>query len=195
MKIYILRHEERTKDASFFSPLTKKGLKNSVLLIHFLEKIKINKIYCSPFIRTLQTIIPYSRKKNIQLNLEYGLVEIQHPDIIAPKNFGIELPDYLENEFNKNTNYISNIKINDLEYPENTEQLNKRTNKILKKIINDNYKSNNNILLVTHQGLCTNMLKKVNKSYNIELKDLDKYDTGIISLIFDTDRWLYKKIN
>ena len=33
MKIYILRHEERTIDASFFGPLTKNGILNSINLI------------------------------------------------------------------------------------------------------------------------------------------------------------------
>ena len=62
MKIYILRHEQRTKDASFFSPLTKKGHENAKNLVDTLKKLNINKIYCSPYIRTLQTIHPYSNK-------------------------------------------------------------------------------------------------------------------------------------
>ena len=34
MKIYILRHEDRTMDCTFFSPLTQKGLENAIDLIH-----------------------------------------------------------------------------------------------------------------------------------------------------------------
>ena len=63
MKIYILRHEERTIDASFFSPLTKQGILNSINLIPLLENLNITTIISSPFIRTLQTIKPYSKKK------------------------------------------------------------------------------------------------------------------------------------
>jgi len=85
MKIYILRHEDRTQDCSFFSPLTKTGLNNSVKLIDYLKKEKITKIYCSPFIRTLQTIYPYAKNNNININLEYGLVEIHHQDLIPKK--------------------------------------------------------------------------------------------------------------
>ena len=58
MKIYILRHEDRTMDLTFFSPLTKNGLEKSVKLIDHLEKERINVIYSSPYIRTLQTIYP-----------------------------------------------------------------------------------------------------------------------------------------
>ena len=56
MKIYILRHEDRTMDCTFFSPLTKKGLENSLSLISLLKEKNISYIYCSPFIRTLQTV-------------------------------------------------------------------------------------------------------------------------------------------
>ena len=58
MKIYLIRHEDRTMDLTFFSPLTKIGLENSVKLITTFEKEKINTIYSSPYIRTLQTIYP-----------------------------------------------------------------------------------------------------------------------------------------
>ena len=66
MKIYVLRHEDRTMDLTFFSPLTKNGLDNSIELIKHLEREKINIIYSSPYIRTLQTIYPYCKKCNIQ---------------------------------------------------------------------------------------------------------------------------------
>ena len=33
MKIFILRHEDRTQDATFFSPLTSTGLEKSELLV------------------------------------------------------------------------------------------------------------------------------------------------------------------
>ena len=45
MKIYVLRHEDRTMDLTFFSPLTKNGLDNSIELIKHLEREKINIIY------------------------------------------------------------------------------------------------------------------------------------------------------
>ena len=67
MKIFILRHEDRTMDATFFSPLTLKGLENSVELIDDLDNNEIDLIYSSPYIRTLQTIYPYSKKKKLKL--------------------------------------------------------------------------------------------------------------------------------
>ena len=197
MRIYILRHEERTIDASFFGPLTKNGIMNSIKLVPILEKLKITKIYSSPFVRTLQTIIPYSKKKSIKINLEYGLVEIQHPDIIAPKGVGVELPNYLEEEFNKNIYYTSFIKPSNLIYPENTNLLVQRTKRIFKKIMMDNYKSNENILIVTHQGLCQVILNIIIKSIsNTSIHVSNKeYPMGKILLIFDTNDWKYETIN
>lgn len=43
MKLYILRHEDRTQDATFFSPLTKQGLENATKLIKELEKVEISR--------------------------------------------------------------------------------------------------------------------------------------------------------
>jgi len=197
MRIYILRHEDRTSDASFFSPLTEKGLTNSNNLINYLNKLGITKIYCSPYIRTMQTIYPFSKKNNLKLNLDYGLIEIQHSSIIPPKSVNVELPIYIAKQFNYENTYTSFIKPSIIPYPEDNIQLEIRTKKILKNIISNHYKTNDNILLVTHQGLCKVMLKIVSKfgksKPSIELTE--KYPLGCISLIFQDNDWFYKKIN
>ena len=97
MKIYILRHEDRTMDCSFFSPLTKKGLENAISLISLLKEKKIGAIYSSPFIRTLQTVYPYSETNNIPINLEYSLSEFQHDEIIPKRSYCVRLPEYIAN--------------------------------------------------------------------------------------------------
>ena len=89
MKLYILRHEDRTMDLTFFSPLTKTGLENSVELIKYLENEKINIIYSSPYIRTLQTIYPYTKKYNFKTRLEYSLGELYQEDNIPKKSYQI----------------------------------------------------------------------------------------------------------
>lgn len=63
MIIYIIRHEDRTQDATMFSPLTKLGIDNSYKLVEILDNLNIGIIYSSPYIRTLQTIYPFSEKK------------------------------------------------------------------------------------------------------------------------------------
>jgi 2,3-bisphosphoglycerate-dependent phosphoglycerate mutase len=187
MKIYILRHEERTKDASFFSPLTKQGHKNAQNLVNTLKNLNINKIYSSPYIRTLQTIYPYSKKYNIPINIDYGLIEILHESIIPPKSYDVELPDYMADYFNINKSYYPLITNKDLEYPEDDEKLLKRTKKIFKHIIATNKHTNTNILVVTHQGLCKNIINLKNK--------IENYETGQLSLIFDNYELCYKKVS
>ena len=87
MKIYVIRHEDRTMDLTFFSPLTKNGLENSVKLITTLEKERIDTIYSSPYIRTLQTVYPYSKKYGIKPKLEYSVVELYQEDNIPKKSY------------------------------------------------------------------------------------------------------------
>jgi len=197
MKLYILRHEDRTIDATFFSPLTEKGLTNANNLINHLEKLNITKIFCSPFIRTMQTVYPFAKKKNLKLNLDYNLVEIQHPSIIPQRSFNVELPTYIAKQFNYNSEYVPLLTAKDLVYPENEAHLEIRTKKFLRYIISRYYKTEENILIVTHQGLCTNILKLISAvGKNKPDKSLiDNYPTGIISLIFQDGEWVYNKIN
>jgi 2,3-bisphosphoglycerate-dependent phosphoglycerate mutase len=188
MKIYILRHEERTKDCSFFSPLTMNGLLNSNKLIPLLEKEKINKIYCSPFIRTLQTIYPYSNKHNIKINLEYGLSETHHENIIPKQSIGLYLPEYLSEQFNYNINYKTLIEPTNITYPEREKDVEKRTKKVLKQIILDNYKTDNNIILVSHRTTCNIILKLANIIEN-------NYPMGKLCLFFSNNGWTFSSLN
>jgi len=197
MKIYILRHEERLHDGTFFTPLTEKGLINSNNLVSKLEMLNITKIYTSPFIRTLQTIYPFSIKNNIKLNLEYNLMEIQHESIIAPKSYGIELPIYIAKTFNYNPDYISAMKPNMINYPETYDQVDHRTKQFLKALITKYHTTNEIILLVTHQSLCKvilNIVKKFSKTTKPDDILFDNYPMGALSLVFENNQWFYKTI-
>ena len=189
MKLYLLRHEDRTQDCTFFGPLTELGLNNSNNLISVLKENNINMIISSPFIRTLQTINPYSKDEQILVNIEYGLSEIHHPDIIPPKSVGLYLPQYLAKYYNYNPKYDSLIKPEQIKYPENMIQCENRMKKVLKYIITKYYKTNLNILFVTHQTLCNTVLKIINKT-----NDVINYDKGKLILFFDNG-WNYKKLN
>lgn len=196
MKIYILRHEDRTQDCSFFAPLTKKGIENSNLLVKILKTCNINKIYCSPFIRTLQTVDPFNREVGMKINIEYGLEEINHEDIIPKKAAGIHLPEYLAEIFNYNPEYKSFIQPEQIVYPEKTCHLEKRIKRFLRQLITEHtdMSDSSNILLVTHQGACTTILKVIAKSLNKDI-DSEKYDKGKLSLIYDNNNWVYTPLN
>ena len=201
MKIYMVRHEDRTQDCSFYAPLTKKGLKNSVELIKNLKMCNINKIYSSPFIRSLQTIYPYSKEADIKVNLEYGLEEINHQDIIAPKAAGVCLPEYIAESFNHNPSYKTVITADAINYPEKSEEVMTRIKRFLRTVIDDTSAKEqegggeHNIVLVTHQCVCSNILNIINKARPDLHLDLEKeYEKGKMSLIFDNG-WTFKAIN
>ena len=66
MKLYILSNEiVNSEDPTFRIPLSEEGKNNSENKItKILSELEINLIYCSPFIRTLQTILQFKKKKN-----------------------------------------------------------------------------------------------------------------------------------
>jgi len=198
MIIYIIRHEDRTQDATMFSPLTKLGIDNSYKLAELLNNLNIGIIYSSPYIRTLQTIYPFSEKNQIKVNIDYGLSEIQHPDLIPANSYQVTLPIYLAEKFNFNENYISTINPIDYEFPEKGSDLDKRIKRFLKKIFNNHMNTNDIIIISTHQGICNSILKIIEKTGTTDLKNINskyKYPKGKITKIFDKDKWTFKPIN
>ena len=75
MRLFLLRHEERPKEVGFYTELTEEGKKNSINKIKQLEKLNIDKIFCSPFIRCVQTIEPFCLKHNKIINIDCSLGE------------------------------------------------------------------------------------------------------------------------
>lgn len=197
MKLYILRHEDRTMDLTFFSPLTKNGLEKSIDLIHHLEKEKINSIYCSPYIRTLQTIYPYSKKYNLKSKLDYSLVELYQEGNIPKKSYQITLPEYIAETFSYDNEYKSQLMPTDIKFPEDIKLFNERIKNFLKTVIRNNYNTDNNIILVTHQGVIDIIMRILGKRSS-ELKNTVKdirYPKGSLTKILDNGDWGFKKIN
>jgi broad specificity phosphatase PhoE len=195
MRLYVLRHEDRTVDASFFAPLTEKGLNNSKNLIKRLGKLKINKVYSSPFIRTLQTVYPYVKTNGLKINLEYSLSEIQHPHIIPEKSYQISLPLYLAESFNYNPKYISMLKPEHHKFPESEKDVYERVKKFIHKLLTEKMDSNDNILIVAHQIVINCILKMATKKKSIDIDYGYNYPKGALSLIFDKNEWLFESIN
>ena len=197
MRLYILRHEDRTMDLTFFSPLTKNGLEKSNELINHLENERINCIYSSPYIRTLQTIYPYSKKYNLKPKLDYSITEMYQEENIPKKSYQVTLPEYIAESFNYDNEYKSVFMPSDIEFPEDIKKFNKRIKNFVKNIIRNNYSTENNILLVTHQGVIDIILRSIgkrNKELNEKVKDL-KYSKGALTKIFEDNEWKFKKIN
>ena len=148
MKLYLLRHQIRGPNQTFYSPLLIDGLYNSDKLKFTLEKLNINLIFSSPFIRCLQTIKPYCLLSDLSVNKEIGLYEEINFEAFDKNNYKIDISEN-DNEYALiNKNYNSYINLDEIE-PENT------VNRIIKfkKYLIDKYKNTDyNILLVSHQS-------------------------------------------
>jgi len=190
MKIYILRHAERENDPAFFTPLTNQGKKNAETeILDKLERENIDKIFCSPFIRTMQTIYPYSKKYFMQLNLDYALIDNKNKLVNTDVSQFVALPLELAKQYNYNPDYFSSITTVDIVYPENIEQLKQRILKFTNSIIKKYKNSNKNIIFVTHQYPCmvlANLAREYGNGKVIpDNNSLTNYKMGQLSLIYD----------
>ena len=148
MELYVLRHEERDmKDPLLFSPLTQHGFLNSLKLIK-INEINPDIIYCSPFLRTIETIYPYCKAYNKKINIENSLYEYIHAKEFKYFNYIHFVEDLRKNKYQKmlldciNEEYESELNVYDIKYPENYPDLYNRVHKFifnLKKKINKKY--------------------------------------------------------
>tara|TARA_B100000795_G_scaffold260183_1_gene235801 strand:+ start:2454 stop:3095 length:642 start_codon:yes stop_codon:yes gene_type:complete len=178
MKIYILRHEDRYDQLTFDTSLTKKGLLNANNKIKYLLEKYINKeniiIYCSPFLRTIQTIYPFCKKFNLKINCENALYEFMNNDFENVFNINKKLEDIdyiklnhpdLYEIVNKNYNTLYDLKNINL-YEKEDKNIERSKNFL------NNIKKNKDILLVSHEstinGMLINLLNKYDKNINFE---------------------------
>ena len=197
MTIYFLRHEERPNDITFLTELTETGVKRSKQLGDRLKKLNITKIYCSPFLRTLQTIKPFIKKNNLSVNVDYSISELYKHDII-PKELSksfIEKPDITVrhdwfDEFNISYDYTSIINNDKFIYPESISSIKKR----IFNFADIRLKSKDeleNILICTHHGVLTYLIPYlypiINKNdevlINYPMGGLSHFNNGNLSFI------------
>ena len=85
----------------------------------------------------------------------------------------------------------------DIKFPENIKLFNDRIKTFLKIIIKNNYNTDNNIVLVTHQGvidIIMRILGKRSSDLKNKVKDI-KYPKGSLTKILDNGTWGFTKIN
>ena len=90
MSLYLLRHCERYKSPEFHTHLTEYGRAEAERLVPELQKLDLDYIYASPFVRTLETIEPFSRFKNIPVRLENSIYECIREPYFDPTNFQLD---------------------------------------------------------------------------------------------------------
>eukprot|EP00191_Tetraselmis_sp_GSL018_P010067 CAMPEP_0177615854 /NCGR_PEP_ID=MMETSP0419_2-20121207/23751_1 /TAXON_ID=582737 /ORGANISM="Tetraselmis sp., Strain GSL018" /LENGTH=206 /DNA_ID=CAMNT_0019113687 /DNA_START=612 /DNA_END=1229 /DNA_ORIENTATION=+ len=156
LRIYVVRHEKRSrKDASFLSPLLPEGHRDAKKLLSVrISDINPTRIYCSPFLRVLQTIKPYLEKREsegcpISVNVEYSLYESPNPD--GPGFVGEPLDGWAEEFFLKG-DYVPYLAPEKLKGEWGFGRtLSERTSSFLAHLRDQYGQSNERILLVSHQ--------------------------------------------
>jgi broad specificity phosphatase PhoE len=174
MRIILLRHEERGVDIEFYSKLTNNGIVNaSIQLPKKLKKLKIDIIFSSPFIRTLETIYFYAKRYNKKVNIEYGLYEYLHnPYFLFGKWF------YTIDDINSellsimNHKYHSIVQKDDLSVLEDQINLERRIKKFFDFLFHSY--SDKTILLVSHKGV----INKIKDLYFTKTNMNDSFPMG-----------------
>ena len=169
MKLILLRHEERGIDVGFNSQLTDNGIINSCLLPDLLNDFKIDVIFSSPFIRTLQTIYPYAKKYNKKINVDYGLYEYIHNMYFIINQWYYTINDIKDQDLKSiiNNDYKSVVNKDDFKILENEISLEQRIIKFFN-YINTNY-NDKTVLIVSHKGI-------INKIKDLYIKKTDMDD-------------------
>ncbi len=176
--IYILRHEIRGKEATYDSLLTARGMSNAVALTPRLAKLDIRTIYCSPFLRAIQTIHPYATKYNIPINIDYSLLEFIETSEILPSIYWMQLVNDDLSYWNINDNYQSvtnhkHLSIGDGRTETNTD-VRYRANTFLQFLRSHFNHQKGNILVVSHKTLLCHLWDLVHKKKrNLEMGEID----------------------
>ena len=182
MKIYVLRHELRTESPLFFTSLTNKGKINSEKLADILNNIDFDIIYSSPFLRTIQTILPYCKQYDKKISFEYSLYECTND-----KRFNKDNYHYTYNDLKKHlpniddyTNPVYYPLIDKIIFPESVNTYKKRLFDFSEFVINKYKNTNKNILFVTHMSPVIDYLRTYKKEFHTFYKE------GKVSLLYDS---------
>jgi len=199
MRLYIVANLDKVKDYTLFAPLTKKGLSDSKKLTKILRKLNITHLYCSPYVNALQTIYPYAKKRNLSVAIDYSLVDHIKDYLVAKKSYNNELPKYIEKRFKSSENYKSATHHMNLKYNESNNDLHQRLRNILRQIIINHSKKDDNVLIISHKIPINAIMKIGSNSHHTNIpKDYPSnydYPDGGITKIFDKDKWSFDKIN
>ncbi len=189
--IWLVRHADRldfiqpewfeTALYPYDPPLSSLGLKSAIALAHKLSQAPIQRVFTSPFLRTIQTADPLAQRLQVPIQLEWGLCEWLCQD------WSPALPD---------TTPINNLKKDypsiDCSYqslvlpcyPETPEELDARTNIVAHKLVQNNLE---NILAIAHKGSILGMTAALTGDDYWRNQDLPC--GGIVKLIRVDDGW------
>jgi broad specificity phosphatase PhoE len=163
MKFIIIRHGERFDSTLYFTPLTSKGLRQADALVDILKNLKIDIIYSSPFLRTLQTIYPYCIKNNKRVNAENSFYECLDSDEFNYHNYRHEVSE-LKNNYPHlvsiiNDSYRSKLFVSNISHVEDYKQVKNRVFPFIYHLCQEHKNDDTVILIVTHATIVNTIRK------------------------------------
>jgi broad specificity phosphatase PhoE len=190
--LWLVRHEHRldfiqpewfdTAIHRYDPPLSTEGFDRASLLVDKFSQVPIDRIYTSPFLRTIQTADPLARLLQLPIRLEWGLCEWLCQDWTAgfPETTPIE--NLIQYYPNIDVAYKSLVLPC---YPETAAELDARIAIISGKLVPGN---GENILAIAHKGSVLGIAAALTGDDNWQTYDLAC--GGIIKLVCKDERWL-----
>jgi broad specificity phosphatase PhoE len=162
LNIWLVRHAHRldfvqpewfeTAPLPYDPPLSALGWQQSLELVAKLQNSHIQKIFTSPYLRTIQTAYPIAQSLGLSIQVEEGLREWLHPE------WSLSLPETLPIEILEmqglpiDLGYQSQVSPT---YSETIDQLLARANVVIRNII---HLSQYSVLIVAHKHVLLGMV-------------------------------------
>jgi broad specificity phosphatase PhoE len=189
--LWLVRHEHRldfihpewfeTAIYPYDPPLSIEGSERSVRLAEKFSSIPSDRIYTSPFLRTIQTANPLAKLLDLPIRLELGLCEWLCRDWTSELPETTPVDELMQCYPNVDVTYQSLVTPC---YPETVEELDARLTNIAYKLIQGNCE---NMLVVAHKGSVVGIVAAL--TGNSDWLTYDLPCGGIVRLISDRDRW------
>lgn len=187
--LWIARHGNRmdfvhpewfdTAPLRYDPPLSEDGHHQARQLARRLQSEAIARIFCSPFLRAIQTAGPIADALDLSLNIEAGLGEWHNPQWMeeSPQTRSLES---LHQDYPRiNQNYQSRILPH---YPETESRLCQRFAAIARQLVNSHFE---NILLVGHGATAAWVTAALVENAPAVYAPL----CSLVKLVRDGDRW------
>ncbi|MED3551608.1 histidine phosphatase family protein [Cytobacillus praedii] len=150
-KIYLIRHCQAVGQPPE-SQLTAEGMKQADRLADFLISFKVDRIISSPFLRAVETIMPFAQKATIEIETDERLAE----RVLSSSS----MPDWLEK---------LKLTFNDLDLKYEGGESSKEAMDRIIQAVNEMIESHaQNSVLVTHGNIMSLLLKSYNKSFGFD---------------------------
>jgi broad specificity phosphatase PhoE len=182
--IWLVRHAHRLDFARpewfdtaiypYDPPLSELGHSQAIVLAEQLIQVPIDRIFTSPFLRTIQTADPLARLLQRPIKLEWGLCEWLCAD--WTRSFPITTPlAQLKEDYHSIDLAYDSLVIPP--YPETLEELSSRMNMLSLEFLQAN--PEHNILIIAHKGSTLGLVTALTGdstwlSYNLQCAELVK---------------------